>query len=89
MEMRQRQPTNQPGYDYEPVQQGEMEEGPGEQVSREESVRRRYDQAAPVSLGLESSSSAVRRGKQRAASGPDEEIHPALRDDPDGISHAV
>ena len=90
MEMRQRQPTNQqPGYDYQPVQQGEVEDSPGEQVSREEGIRRRYDQAAPVAPGVESSSGAVRRGKQRAVSGPDEEIHPALRDDPDVISHAV
>ncbi|CAD6591275.1 MAG: hypothetical protein ASARMPRED_005290 [Alectoria sarmentosa] len=91
MEMRQRQPTNQqPGYDYEPVQRGEVEEGPGEQVLGEEGVlRRQYEQTAAVAPGVESSSSAVRRGKQRAARGPDEEIHPALRDDPDVMSHAV
>ena len=92
MEMRQRQPTNQPqpGYDYQPVQQGEVEEGPGEQVlGGEEGVRRPYERTAAVAPGVESSSSAVRRGKQRTARGPDEEIHPALRDDPDVMSHAV
>lgn len=84
--MRQRQNRNQSGYDYQPVQQGEVEEeGPGEPVSR-----RRYE--GPMAAGsprAESSSAAVRRGKQKAVSVPDEETHPALMDDPDVISHAI
>ena len=89
MEMRQRQSRTQPGYGYQPVQQGEVEDGLGEQLSREEGIRGRYEQTAPGSPIAESSSAAVRRGNQRAVNGPDEEIHPALRDDPDVISHAI
>lgn len=89
MEMRQRHSRVQPEHDYQPVQQGEVEDGQGEQLSREEEIQRRYEQTAQGSPTVESSSAAVRRGKQRAVNGPDEETHPALRDDLDVIAHAI
>lgn len=85
MEMRQQQSRTQPGYDYQPVQQGDVEE----QLSSEEGIQGRYEPAAPGPLIAESSSAAVRRGKQRGVSGPNQEIHPALRNDADVISHAI
>ena len=89
MEMRQRQSRAQPGYDYQPVQQGEMEDGRGEQMAPEEGMQRQYEQAAPRFPTGESSLAAQRRAKQRAVNVPDEDIHPALRDDPDVVSHAI
>ncbi len=89
MEMRQQQSRTQPGYDYQPVQQGEVEDGQGEQLSPEEGIQGRYEPAASGPLIAESSSAAVMRGKQRAVSGPNQEIHPALRNDQDLISHAI
>ena len=89
MEMRQRNNRAQPGYDYQPVQQGEMEDGRGEQISPEEEMQRRYDQASPSFPTGESSLAAQRRARQRTVNVPDEDVHPALRDDPDVVSHAV
>ena len=83
--MRQRQSRTQPGYDYQAVQQGEVEEGD----SRQDAMQRQYEQAALGSPTAESSSAAVRRGEQRAVNGPGGETHPALRNDPDLISHAL
>ena len=87
--MRQRQSRAQPGYDYQPVQQGETEDGRGEQMSREEGMQRRCEQAAPGFLTGESSLAAERRAKQRTVYVPDKDVHPALRDDPDVVSHAI
>ena len=91
MEMRQRQTRAQPGYDYQPVQQGEMEDGRGEQMSPELGMQKQYEQAAPRFPTGESSLAAERRAKQRTVNVPvpDEDIHPALRDDPDVVSHAI
>ena len=89
MEMRQRQIRAQPGYDYQPVQQGEMEDARGEQMSPEEGMQRQYEQEAPAFPTGESSLAAQRRAKQRTVNVPDEDIHPALRDDPDVVSHAI
>ena len=89
MEMRQPQSRAQPGYDYQPVQQSEMEDGPGEQMSPEEGTQRQYEQVVPSFPTGESSLAAQRRGKQRTVNVPDEDIHPALRGDPDEVSHAI
>lgn len=89
MEMRQRQSRTQTGYDYQPVQQGEVEEGEDSQPSQDDVNRRRYEQTAPTSPVAESSSAARSRGKQRVVSGLDSEIHPALRNDPDLIAQAI
>ena len=94
MEMRQQvqqQSRSQPGYDYQPVQQGEVEEGVGGQhLSREEAMQRRYEQSGPSSPITESSSAAaVRQGKQREGNGPNGETHPAFRNDPDAIATAM
>ena len=85
VEMRQRQSRTRSGYDYQPVQQGEVGEG----KPPEDAIQRRYGQTARDSPMAESSSVPVRRGKQRVVSGPDGQTHPALRDDPDVISHAI
>lgn len=85
IEMRQRQSRAQPGYDYQPVQQGEMEEG----EPREDLIQRRYEQAALGSSREESSSAAARRGEHMASNVPGQETHPALRNDPDLILHAL
>ena len=89
MEIRQRQTRAQPGYEYQPVQQGEMEDLRAEQMSPEEGMQRQYEQAAPAFPTGESSLAAQRRAKQRTVNVPDEDIHPALRDDPDAVSHAI
>lgn len=89
MEMRQRQSRGQPGYDYQPVQQGEFEEGEGQGPLQENVIQRRFEQMGPGSPVAESSLAARSRGKQRAVRGPDEDTHPALRNDPDAISHAL
>ena len=89
MEMRQQQSRAQAGYDYQPVQQGEMEDGRGEQMSPEEGMQGLYEQVVPSFPTGESSLAAQRRAKQRTVNVPQEDIHPALRDDPDEVSHAI
>lgn len=93
MEMRRQgqQPNkSQPGYDYQPVQQGGVEEGEGQQqMSREDAMQRRYEQSGPSSPIGESSAAAVRQGKQREGDGPNGETHPAFRNDPDAIATAM
>ena len=87
LEMRQRrqQSGTQPGYDYRPVQQGDADEG-----QRGDLAPRRHEPMALDSTTVASSSTAGGRGNARSNRGPnDEEIHPALRDDPDLISHAL
>lgn len=66
-----------------------MEGGQGEHLSPEEGVQGRYEPVAPGPPIAESSSASVRKDEQRAVSGPNEEIQPALRDDLDEISHAI
>ena len=79
-----------PGYDYQPVQQGEVEEGQGQQqMSREVAMQRLYEQSGPsLPIGA-SSGAAVRQGKQREGGGPYGETHPAFRNDPDAIATAM
>ena len=89
MEMRQQQSRTQLGYDYQPVQQGDVEDGQGEQLSSEEGIQGRYEPASPGPLIAGSSSAPVRRGRQSAVSAPNQDVHPALRNDPDVISHAI
>lgn len=82
--MQRRNPA-QPGYDYQQVRRQED----GDDPSRAEMVRQpRFEQTSPGPVAGESSSAAVRRGKQRAVDGPRDETHPALRGDPDLISLA-
>lgn len=89
MEMRQRQSRTQPGYDYQPVQQGEVDEGEDQRLPRGQGNRRQHEQTAPGTPTAESSSAAVRRSNLSVVNGVNEEIHPALRNDPDVISHAL
>ena len=89
MEMRQRQSRTQPGYDYQPVQQGEVDEGEDQRLPRGQGNRRQHEQTAPGTPTAESSSAAVRRSNLSVVNRVNEEIHPALRNDPDVISHAL
>ena len=98
MEMRQQQQQQQSrsqpsGYDYQPVQQGEAleEEGSSHQPhssSREDAMRRRLSPGSPL---RESMSAAVvgRSSNPRDGRGPNGEMHPAFRDDPNVIAHAI
>lgn len=90
MEMRQQQSRSHPGYDYQPVQQREGEDGQGQQLSREDVIQRRYQQQmGNGSPHVGSPSAAVRRSQPRGLTGPDGETHPAFRDDPELTTHAI
>ena len=80
MEMQQRQSHTQPGYDYQPVQQGAMEEREVQPVSRGD-VNQSQMNHEQMGAGSPMAESTARTGKQRAGNGPGDETHPALRDD--------
>ena len=80
MEMQQRQSRTQPGHDYRPVQQGEMEEREVQPISRGD-VNHSQMSHEQMDAGSPMAESAMRRGKQRAGNGPGDETHPALRND--------